>query len=348
MKRVDKVDLKNILDNTPIKVWESLRGKSIFITGATGFFGKWLLESFLFVNKELELNARVCALSRNPENFFIDFPFYKTESSIKFITGDIQDFEYPSEEFQFIIHAATDADAKLNNEDPLLMLETITNGALHILNFAKSQPRLEGFLFTSSGAIYGKQPENVTHISEVDAFPIDINNVTSAYTEGKRVAELYCAIYHKHYKIPIKIARCFAFVGPYLPLGKHFALGNFISDRLNNRDIVIKGDGTPFRSYLYSSDLMIWLWQILVQGNCNDPYNVGSDQDFNLTEIANKVINIDNSKLCVKVLGTRNPLNPVERYVPSIEKVNNQLGLKVYISLEEAINKTYNFYKNYE
>lgn len=342
MKRISEEDLQHIHNHT-LDIWDEVRNKSIFITGATGFFGKWLLESFLYVNKKLSLNARVCALSRNPEAFLKLNPFYKNEPSVSFIKGDIQDFDFPSGAFQFIIHAATDADAKLNDEDPLLMLDTITAGTKRILNFAKAQP-LKSFLLTSSGAVYGKQPADIVYVKEDEGFFIDINNPASAYAEGKRIAELYCSIYNKQYNLPVKIARCFAFVGPYLPLDKHFAIGNFILNGLNNEDIIIKGDGSPYRSYLYAADLAIWLWTILLKGRNNIPYNVGSDEALSIKEVAEAVAdNFRNNVNCI-VLGKSSVL-PAQRYVPNVIKAMQELNLEVSIDLKNAIKRTKAFYQ---
>jgi len=343
LKRISDEDLAHIFHHTE-KLCEKLRNKNIFITGATGFFGKWLLESFIYINARLSLNATVTALSRNPEAFLSQHPFYGHEKSVLFIKGDVQSFEFPAGNFDFIIHAATDADAVLNESNPLLMMDTITVGTRRLLEFAKQLRNLESFLFVSSGAVYGRQAANVTHIDEQDAFFIDINNPANAYAEAKRMAELYCSTYFEKFGIPVKVARCFAFVGPYLPLDKHFAIGNFILNGLNNEDILIKGDGTPFRSYLYAADLAIWLWVILLGGENNKPYNVGSDQDYNLKQVA-ELVNITNKSHKRVIVLKESSNGKVERYVPSIKLARTKLNLLPYVDLENAINRTNNFYK---
>jgi dTDP-glucose 4,6-dehydratase len=345
MKRIAKEDLEHILKYTEL-LWEKIRGKSIFITGGTGFFGKWLLESFIYCNKRLQLNSTITVLSRDPEKFLKEFPFYGDHLEVSFLKGDVLDFEFPVGKYHFVIHAATEADAKLNTENPLLMLDTITKGTRRVLDFAVGQ-KVESFLLTSSGAVYGKQPSNVNHIKETDSFFIDINDSNSAYAEGKRLSELYSAIYSKQFGLQVKIARCFAFVGPYLPLDKHYAIGNFIMNGLNNENIVIKGVGTTCRSYLYVSDLIIWLWTILIFGKSNQPYNVGSDIEISIVALAQKIISLHNTKL--KIISEKNKAfsnDNQERYIPSIQLVNNELNLKMYIDVDKAINNTLKFYSN--
>lgn len=340
MQRIAEEDLQHILTNT-IGLWEKVRNKSIFITGATGFFGKWFLESFMYVNNNLSLNATVSALSRDPEAFLKEIPFFK-HSSINFIKGNIQTFDFPEGDYHFVIHAATDSDAQKNIENLLLMIDTITNGTRRVLEFAQEKS-VGSFLFTSSGAVYGTQLSTVTHIKEDETFPIDMKKPVAAYAEGKRLAEVFCSIYHSYYQLPVKIARCFAFVGPYLPLDKHFAIGNFILNAVNKENIVIKGDGTPYRSYLYASDLMIWLWTILLNGKDNTPYNVGSDEALSLRELAHVFKEIQPG-IEVKILTPPEESKPVERYVPNIDMAKQTLGLDVKIKLKEAIEKTISFY----
>jgi nucleoside-diphosphate-sugar epimerase len=342
--RISQIDLEVILEHTKKNLSENFEaGSCIFITGATGFFGKWLLESLLHLNQELGLNAQVSALSRNPEVFLDQFPFFKHVACISWVKGDIKNFKFPEQKFDYIIHAATDADAKLNAENPLLMLDTITEGTKRVLELARMQTGLKSMLLTSSGAVYGKQPENIKLIKETNSFPIDINNPSSAYAEGKRLAELYCAIYAKQFNIPVKIARCFAFVGPYLPLDKHFAIGNFISDVLSNREIVIKGDGTPLRSYMYAADLVVWLLTILLKGEVNKPYNVGSDQAISILDLALLAKSFQKASGEIKVTSQRSNL-PREQYIPDISICKKNLNLNVFTSLQESMDKTIRFH----
>ncbi len=338
MKRLLVEDLEHILKHTQ-SLWDEVRGKRIFITGGTGFFGKWLLESFIYINEVLKLESSITVLSRNPEKFLAEFPFYAEYKNVSFLKGNVIDFEFPKEQYHFIIHAATEVDVKLNTEEPLLMLDTITKGTRRVLDFAKEQ-QVESFLLTSSGAVYGKQPYNVTHIKETDSFFIDINNPHSAYAEGKRLAELYCSIYNKQFGIPVKIARCFAFVGPYLPLDSHFAVGNFIKDVLNGGPLIIKGDGNSYRSYLYTSDLMVWLWTILFKGVQNRPYNVGSSSDMKISEIASRVASLSGERLEIKLSNENKYLLETNRYIPSVDRAQKELGLVQSVDLNDAISRT--------
>lgn len=340
MKRIPLEDLEYIFQNTK-EIWEPFRGKTIFLTGGTGFFGKWLLESFIYMNEKLGINAKIISLSRNPEHFIEEYPFYNAHtSSVKFVKGDILTYDFKlDEEVQFIIHAATAASDSLNKNNPLLMMDTITLGTRNVLDFALTQP-VEGFLFVSSGAVYGKQPFDVSNIQETDCFKIDINNSNAAYSEGKRIAELYCSTYFEKNNLPVKIARCFAFVGPYLPLDTHFAIGNFINNVIKNEDIVIMGDGSTTRSYMYASDLSIAIWKILLIGNNNKPYNVGVDKAYSLKEIAS--ILKKNYGNQVQILNMNKDL-PKNIYVPNVDTLINELRIKQFVQIEEAIQKTIKF-----
>lgn len=166
----------------------------------------------------------------------------------------------------------------------------------------------------------------------------------NAYGQAKRIAELFCSIYYKHYEIETTIARCFAFVGPYLNLDIQYAIGNFIRDALKGGPIIVNGDGTPLRSYLYAADLAIWLWTVLFKGGAATAYNVGSDTPISIAELAHKIATIVSNKCEVQITKKPSLITERNRYVPSIDKARTELGLDCRIGLEESIKRTIQFY----
>ena len=227
------------------------------------------------------------------------------------------------------------------------MWDTIIEGTRHTLEFAR-HAGTKKFLLTSSGAVYGKQPPEMTHIPEEYTGAPDSTDTNSAYGEGKRAGEMLCVMYAKMYGIQTKIARCFAFVGPYLPLDIHFAIGNFIRDGLQGGPIQVKGDGTPYRSYLYAADLSIWLWAILFQGVHCRLYNVGSEVDLSISSLAKIVAETfpmaQEVRIAKKDISEKLP----ERYVPSTRRVKLELGLSQQIKLQEAIDRTARWNEQYK
>jgi len=335
-------DLDHFLDHTR-DLWDELRGERIFITGGTGFFGCWLLESFIWANQKLDLKAHAVILTRRPAAAKQALPHLMLDPAISLHEGDVRTFAFPSGKFSHIIHAATESSAKLNSENPLLMLDTIVDGTRRTLDFA-IQCKAQKFLLTSSGAVYGKQPPEMAHIHEEYLGAPDPLDPKSAYGQGKRLAEHLCAQYARADGLQPKIARCFAFVGPYLPLDIHFAIGNFIRAGLNGGPIVILGDGSPSRSYLYGGDLAIWLWTILLRGRALRPYNVGSEFSISMAKLAKIVAG--KSKPMPEIL-IHSPVPsgiPAEQYVPSTKKARDELGLLQWIDLETAIDKTNKWY----
>lgn len=190
----------------------------ILITGGTGFFGKSLLAAR---KREAVSEGELVILSRDPEGFLCRFPAFAGLPGVSFAAGDVRDFPFPDGEFSAVLHAATPASARLEAENPAEMRSIIVDGTKRVLDFCRSRkvPRL---LLTSSGAVYGPQEPECERMAETHPCrPI------TAYGQGKLEAERLCL----DSGVETVIARCFAFVGPYLPLGIHFAAGQFSARR---------------------------------------------------------------------------------------------------------------------
>jgi len=331
-------DLDSVLANTR-DLWDELREQSIFLTGGTGFFGCWLLETLLWANDRLGLRVRATVLTRNPRAFEQKAPHLAGHPVVRMIAGDVRSFQFPTGRFSHVIHAATQSSAALNHEQPGLMFDTIVEGTRHCLDFALASGA-QKFLLTSSGAVYGAQPPQMTHIAESFTGGPDPLDPNRAYAEGKRAAEMLCVLASRGSGLETKIARCFAFVGPWLPLDTHFAIGNFIRDAMRGGPIEVKGDGTPYRSYLYATDLAVWLWTILLRGQACHPYNVGGDQEITIADLADEVRKAINPSAKIHVAAQPRSASLPPRYVPATTRAKSELGLTATINPSEAIRRT--------
>ena len=328
-----QADLEHVLAHTEA-VWREMAGASIFITGGTGFFGRWLLETLAWANARLDVGICATLLSRDPATHARRDPRLAANCWMAVVGGDVRSFDFPTGRFTHVVHAAFDSSRPIG--DRLAAFDTLVAGTRRVLEFAATQP-LQKMLFVSSGAVYGPQPPGMACMAEDYRGGPDPTSPRSVYGEGKRAAELLCALAAEN-GLPVAIARCFAFIGPGLPLDAHFAAGNFLRDAVAGREIVINGDGRPLRSYLYAADLAIWLWTLLLTGQAGRAYNIGSEEAISIGELARQIAAYAASP-GVAVLGKPGG-GEGERYVPDTTRARSELGLAQYIDLPEAIRRT--------
>src|SRR5829696_5358799 len=342
MPRLPARDLDHVLEHARA-AFESLRGARILMTGGTGFFGRWMVESLLHADERLGLETSLVLLSRDPHGFARRAPHLAASRSVSLLEGDVRTFAAPPGHFTHLVHGATDTTGPLNAERPTELLETIVEGTRHTLEIA-SRTSAGRVLLLSSGAVYGRQPSELTHVPESYAGGPDPLDPLQAYAEGKRVAELLGAIYARDRGLEVVTARAFAFVGPYLPLDAHFAVGNFLRDALDGETIRVGGDGTPYRSYLHAADLAVWLWTLLVRGQSGRAYNVGSEEAVTIRELADAVARAADTigrHPTVSIARSADPTAPPTRYVPSTRRAREELGLRAHITLDEALTRTF-------
>ena len=308
---------------------------NVLLTGGTGFFGRALLRYYF--ESPLQFDTKLTIISRNPARFKNMYPELTFSSCIRLIEGDV---DYPQtlpsdEQYTHILHAATDSTLG-PNLNSLKYYKQIVSGVSNLLDFAV-QNNVPKFLLTSSGGIYGAQPNDRDSLSEDYLGAPPLMETTAAYSHAKRSAEHLCYLYSVNYGLNITIARCFAFVGQDLPLNAHFAIGNLLLNALNSTDLIIKGDGTAIRSYLDQRDLALWLWTLLFQGKNQEVYNIGSDEEISIYRLACLIRDLISPKSNIQVLGKRNTVSFRNRYVPDISKFKSDFSIQPQYSLKDAI-----------
>jgi len=318
--------------------WPKLAGKTVFMTGGTGFIGRWMLEALADAERRLSLGTKVTILTRNPTAFAGKAPLLAAAPGFEFVAGDVLNLAHDGSNYDCVVHAATDASADLNEHDPLRMFDTIVTGTRNALDFALAA-NADRFFFLSSGAVYGAQPGAIEHVAEDYCGGPDLSTHRSAYGEGKRAAEMLCTIYQRQFGIDVINARIFALLGPLLSLDIHFAAGNFISDAMAGRTVIVKGAGTAARSYLYAADLAAWLWTMLLRAPCGATYNVGSEQGVTIADLAER-----SSRLLgdggFEILGKEDDGWNPGRYVPSTARIRKELQVRETVALDQAILRT--------
>ena len=186
-------DLDHVLAHTRDD-WEELRGQRLFMTGGTGFFGIWLVESFLWANEKLDLGARAVVLSRDPEALLRKMPHLADQPGLGFHAGSMDRFVFPVGQFSHVIHAATENYDSSSALDLLAAFDRDIQGTRRVLDFAR-QCGAKRLLFTSSGAVYGRQPSDMTHVPEDYTGSFAPTDARSGYGQAKRVSEFLCALF---------------------------------------------------------------------------------------------------------------------------------------------------------
>jgi len=331
-------DLDHVLDCTA-DLWPDLRRQHLFVTGGTGFFGRWLVETFLWAEQRLALQARMTVLTRDPARFLATAPHLAHASALHLLQGDICTLPRLPDDASVFIHGAATVGVAATHLGNLDTWNTLVRGTQRILDLAYRNS-VSSLLFISSGAIYGRQPPEIARLAETFAGAPDLTTARSAYGEGKRAAEMLCTLYAKAFDIPIKIARCFAFVGPHLPLNAQYAVGNFIRDGMAGGPIRVSGDGTAVRTYLYAADLSIWLWTILLRGQSLHPYNVGSTEAMTIREVAERVADMFEPRPTIHIAQRGLPEVARSFYVPEVSRAQIELGLQETIPFHDAVFRT--------
>lgn len=336
-----RTDLDEVLEQTT-GLFRALSGARLFVSGGTGFFGCWMLHALTHAVDRLGVDVRAVVLARNPGALDAMAPGLAGHRALRFVSGDVRDFAFPDGGFSHVVHLATTASSTLNQQDPLVTFDVVVGGTRRVLELAEASGAAQ-VLFTSSGAVYGRQPPEVPRLAEDAPSRVDPLDPKSTYAEGKRAAEQLCQIFSTRSALKISIARGFAFTGAFLPLGGSFAAGAFVKDALDGQPLRIGGDGTPLRSYLYGSDLAVWLWTLLTRAEGCRAYNLGGEAEISIRDLADAVAaasaDVFGHRPEVQVAKVPDPSRPPDRYIPSTQRARTELGLRETVTLDDGLRR---------
>ena len=323
------------------KEFARLNGKTLLITGGTGFIGSYLIESLAYVNDHVLSNpCQVFVLTRNPAVVSARFPYLATREDFVLVEGDVRTVQPPSVPWHFVIHAAAPSDTRLFLRDPVGTMETIVDGTKAVLR-AAARATPEAVLFVSSGAVYGYQPSALARLSEDYSGGPDLGNPRSCYAEAKRCAELLCRVFQAEGGLPVSIARLFTIVGPYQDLNSTSAVLDFIRQSSEGETITIRDDATAVRSYCYIADAVTALWKILLGCQPGEVLNVGSDLEaVSFRELAARISRCLGKPLKVVVEGKPALGIVSHRYVPDVARLYQRTGFRPETTLDEALRRT--------
>ena len=303
------------------------------LLGGSGFFGKSFLDAFQRGALAPWKIGKLIVVARHASSLAETHPAL-TRGSVHLVDADVSRCDgLPSADL--IIHAASSTDARRyvthaaeERANILASLENFNRIARHALRHAR-------ILYTSSGAVYGQQPGSVSHMDETYAAGAVDGLVAYKrdYAEAKRAVEQQLAHLGDD-GLKVTIARCFAFVGVHLPRDQHFAIGNFLGDGLAGRPITVQANHLVYRSYMHTDDLVRWLLGMVVAADETCPvYNVGSDESITVQEAARVVAGLFGTTAQIPALAS----DAVDRYVPSVAKARQQLGLENSFTLEQSL-----------
>lgn len=333
-------DCREVIARSP-GLWADLDGARVFITGGTGFFGSWLLELLTFATDELGIDCQATVLTRDPARFANSSAGHlAVHSRIRWLAGDVKSFSFPDEPYSHVVHFASTGPKAWHDGDPEGFASLVTDGTRRVLDFS-CRCGARRFLLASTGAVYGSG--HVEPIPETSP----LRPAAGANGRAKASAEqMSLEISRQHPSLGITIARGFSFVGPYLPAGSGFAAHDFLTAAASGKTIVVDGDGTPVRSYLYGSDLALWLWTILLRAEGGTIWNVGSEVPITILKLAQLVADTAGG-LSVEVRGRAAAGAAPSWYVPSTRAACQQLGLRQNVSVEAALERTLAWHQSF-
>lgn len=255
--------------------YRKLFHKSVLVTGATGLVGSFLVDLLLYINQQRNAGIQVYALARNEETLCSRFATVREMPELHFVVQDVTEPLHMKERVNYIVHAAGDGFPSAFREHPVETMTPAVLGTWQLLRYAK-ETGIEGFLYLSSGEVYGKSVGEEQAFTETKTGDIDSMDVRSCYPIAKRCAETLCVSFTEQYRIPTIIARLSHTYGANVSARDNRATVQFMKNAAAGQDIVLHSPGKQLRSYTYVADCVSGLLTVMLNGTSGEAYNIAN------------------------------------------------------------------------
>lgn len=341
MNKIITEDLDFVL-NSNID-WGKFKNKTVLITGACGMLLSYMAYVLLRLNElDPKFNVTVIALIRDKKEAKKRFGYFVGSKYLKLFEHDLSSSIKIADDIDYVIHGASYANPHYFSTNPAAVLLPNVIGTYHLLELANTK-KIKGFLFFSSGAVYGKPiaGEEVTEKYYGYLNPLDVMN---CYGESKRMGENMCKCWYYQFGIPVKIVRPAHIYGPTMDIENDSrAFANFVNNIVKGQNIVIKSDGSACRSFCYIADATIAFFKVLLDGADGEAYNVGNDAAYvSIKELAKIFVSTlpeKQLKVIFEKRGDKNYEGKEEKMLMLSKKVED-LGWKCSFSIQKGLKRT--------
>lgn len=344
--KIMKEDMENIFLTQ--ESWDSLKNKSVYVTGASGMIASYLVMFLIYLNETKDWNIQIYAGIRNNQKARKRFGNYVDKSYFHLMQKDVI---LPVDEdlrLDYIIHAASLASPQYYGKMPVETMLPNMIGTYHLLEYARKYP-VKNFLFFSSGSVYGSISD-VESIEEHTKGAMDFLSVGNFYGESKRCGEALGKAYFLEYGIPVKSIRIQHTYGPTLDIDQDKRVfSEFVHNIVHDQNIVLKSDGSGKRAFCYITDMIAAVFAVILHGENGESYNAGNDQEYiSILELAQTLVSLFPEKNLQVIREQRSDrgysASTEVRTIPiNLEKMKG-LGWKPTCSLTDGFYRTISYH----
>lgn len=347
MQKSFQNDLDSVIENIQKEI-KSLAGKTILISGGSGFIGSYINALIYLLNKKvLKEKCKVISIDNyitsSKKNFIVDIK----DKNFQFLDADIRNPVKINQKVDFIIHAAGLASPYYYKKYPLETIESAILGAKNLLELARTHP-VKSFLFFSSSEIYGNPDPQSVPTPETYAGHVSSVGPRACYDESKRLAETLCMTYHQIYDIPVKIIRPFNVYGPGMKHTDYRVIPTFIYTGLKGKNLPVHDKGIQTRTFCYIADALTAIFKVLLSGRNGEVYNVGNDNpELSMYELAQIVAELLGNRIKPrrKSYPSHYPAGEPQRRCPDLTKIKTELGYSPKVDLRTGLKRTIKWFR---